>query len=255
MTQDEYILKVENLSKKFDHFYALKNVSLNVGNKDKKVVLLIGPNGCGKTTLINCISGVYKPDGGKVFFKGIDITGKEPYDIVKLGLGRTFQIPQPFKNLTVGENLMVFYPNHPGESFLLSTFKKRWIKCEEEVIQKTFRILKILDLEEQCDRLAGELSGGQLKLLEIGRLLMMESEMMLLDEPIGGINPVLANKILWYIKKIADEFKISFLIVEHRLDIIMPHVDYVYVLSQGTNICDGSPKDIVKREELYNIYI
>ncbi|MFX0125543.1 MAG: ABC transporter ATP-binding protein [Candidatus Hodarchaeota archaeon] len=246
-------LKVENLSKKFGAFNVLKNVLLTI--PEKTIVLLMGPNGSGKTTLINCISGVYRPDGGRIWFNGMNITGKELHEIVKLGLGRSFQIPGPFKKLTVGENLLVCGQNQKGENFSTSIFHRIWDKQEKELVEKLYKIIQQVDLEHQINTLAGELSGGQLKLLELGRLLMLDSKLMLLDEPIGGINPVLAHKILSQIQKIRTNFGTSFLLVEHRLDIVMQYVDYVYVLAEGNIKCEGSPKEVLNRKELYEIYL
>jgi len=247
------LLKVENLSKRFGAFIALKDVFLTI--PEKSIVLLIGPNGSGKTTLINCISGVYRPDSGKIWFRGIDITGKEPHEIVRSGIGRSFQTPGPFKKLTVGENLLVCSQDHKGENFSSSIFKRIWNDHENALIRKLFKILKVIDLEDHCNVLAGELSGGQLKLLELGRLLMLNSKLMLLDEPVGGINPVLAYKILSQIQEIRDSFGTSFFLVEHRLDIVMKYVDYVYCLAEGSVLCEGSPEKILETKELYDIFL
>ncbi len=247
------LLIIDNVSKRFGSFYALQNISLTV--PEKSIVLLIGPNGSGKTTLINCISGVYKPDDGKIFFNGKDITGMPVHDVVKTGLVRSFQVPAPFKRLNVAENLLVCGQNNPGEGFLGSLNRQRWRFFEKGQVERMFKVLKTIGLEDKVDTLAGELSGGQLKLLELGRLLMMNPRMMLLDEPIGGVNPVLANKILSHIIDIRNEFGTSFMIVEHRLDIVMKYVDYVYVLSKGNLIASGTPTDIVERKELYDVYL
>jgi branched-chain amino acid transport system ATP-binding protein len=246
-------LKVEQLSKRFGAFYALRDVSLEVPTG--KIVLLIGPNGSGKSTLINCVSGVYKPDGGTVWLDGIDLEKKKPHEILRLGMGRSFQIPSPFKALTVAENLLVCGQNHPGEGLFTSMLEKRWRRREDELIRKMLGILRAVDLQDKADTLAGELSGGQLKLLEIGRLLMLDAKLMLLDEPIGGVNPVLAHKILSQIQNIRDDFKVGFLTVEHRLDIILRYVDYVYALSQGKMIFQGPPNEVVNSKEVYDVYL
>lgn len=250
---DRAVLHVEHLSKRFGGFYAVQDVTLDV--PPNRLVLLMGPNGSGKTTLVNCISGVYPPDEGRVVFFNADITGRMPHEIVGLGLGRSFQIPGPFRMLTVAENLLVCGKGHRGELFLSAPFKGRWVKFEEAMIENTLRVLKVIGLEEKADALASELSGGQLKLLELGRLLMLDVKTMLLDEPIGGVNPVLAHSILSYIKKIREEFGTSFLMVEHRLDIIMQYVDFVYVLAKGRLLCSGPPDEVLKSKELYDIYL
>ena len=247
------LLTVKNVSKRFGSFYALQNISLTV--PEKTIALLIGPNGSGKTTLINCISGVYWPDEGQILFDEKDITGMHVHDIVKLGLVRSFQVPAPFKKMTVAENLLVCGQSNPGESFVSSLNRRRWRDFEKGSVDRMFKVLKAVGLDDKVDTLAGELSGGQLKLLELGRLLMLSPKMMLLDEPIGGVNPVLANSILSHIINIRNEFGTSFLIVEHRLDIVMKYVDYVYVLSKGNLIASGAPSEIVERRELYDVYL
>jgi branched-chain amino acid transport system ATP-binding protein len=247
------VLAIANVSKRFGSFYALRDVSLEVPTG--KIVLLIGPNGSGKSTLINCVSGIYKPDGGKIWFNGADITGKQSYEIVEVGIGRSFQVPAPFKKLTVAENLLVCSRDNPGEGFLASIFKMTWKKKEDELVRRTFEILEVIGLDGVSDTLAGELSGGQLKLLELGRQLMLNAKLMLLDEPIGGVNPVLCHEILAHIRRIKESLGISFLIVEHRLDIIMEYVDCVYVMAQGGIVCEGTPTDIVNNKKLYEVYL
>jgi len=250
---DKAVLHLEHVSKRFGGFYAVQDVTLQV--PPNRLVLLMGPNGSGKTTLINCISGVYAPDEGRILFSNRDITGRTPHEIVKLGLGRSFQVPGPFKMLTVAENLLVCGEGHPGETFMASPVRKRWLEYEESIVEKALRVLQVIGLEEKRDTLASELSGGQLKLLELGRLLMLDVTMMLLDEPVGGVNPVLAHSILSHIRKIREEFRTGFLMVEHRLDIIMQYVDFVHVLAKGSLLCSGSPDEVLESKELYEIYL
>ncbi|MEM1517782.1 MAG: ABC transporter ATP-binding protein [Nitrososphaerota archaeon] len=251
--EDEPILKIKNVSKKFGNFYALQNVSLAIPRK--AIALLIGPNGSGKTTLINCITGIYIPDEGEIIFDGRNITGLPIHETVKLGLGRSFQIPQPFMRMTVAENLLLCGQNNPGENFLSSINRKNWRDFERRTLERMHKVLRVIGLDDKADNLACELSGGQLKLLELGRLLMLNSKMMLLDEPIGGVNPVLANSIFSHIVNIRNEFGTSFLIIEHRLDIAMKYVDLVYVLSRGNVVASGTPEEIVEKSELYEVYL
>lgn len=219
------------------------------------LVLLMGPNGSGKTTLVNCISGVYAPDDGRIWFRNSDITGKMPHEIVRMGLGRSFQIPGPFRMLTVAENLLTCGINHPGEGFLKSPVKANWMDYEGSLVDKMLNVIDVIGLMDRRNTLAGELSGGQLKLLELGRLLMLDVKMALLDEPIGGVNPVLAHSILSQVRKIRDELQVTFLMVEHRLDIVMKYIDYVYVLAKGAILCSGSPEEVMKSREVYDIYL
>lgn len=247
------ILKVENLVKKFGNLRAVDNVSLEV--PEKSIVLLIGPNGSGKTTLLNCIAGIYKPDEGRIWFNGKDITGKKPYEIVKLGVMKTFQIPAVFNSLSTAENLLIFYRGNPGEKLLNSFFKKKWLRDEEMATEKLLGTLKMLELAPQCNRRANELSGGQLKLLEYSKILMSDTMLCLLDEPVGSINPVLANKIFNYITDARNSMGKTFIIVEHRLDIAVKYADYIYVLVNGKILCEGEPEEVLKRKELYDVYL
>jgi branched-chain amino acid transport system ATP-binding protein len=247
------ILKVENLVKRFGNLRAVDNVSLEV--PEKSIVLLIGPNGSGKTTLLNCIAGIYKPDEGRIWFNGKDITGKKPYEIVNLGIIKTFQIPAVFSSLSIAENLLIFHRGNPGERLLNALFKKKWLRDEETATEKLLRTLKMLELTPQCDRRANELSGGQLKLLEYSKILMSDATLCLLDEPVGSINPVLANKIFSYITDVRNGMGKTFMIVEHRLDIAVKYVDYIYVLVNGKILCEGEPEEVLKRKELYDVYL
>jgi branched-chain amino acid transport system ATP-binding protein len=239
--------------KNFGAIRALDNVSLNC--EKEKIYLVIGPNGSGKTTLINCISGLIKPDKGRVFFKGEDITGKPPHEIVKLGLVRSFQIPMPFYKLTVMENMLVSTLDNPGEMITYSLFKKKWSHYEQEKIEKAFKILELLELDHLCDTPAKDLSGGQLKLLELGRLMMLDVDMCLLDEPAGSINPVLASKIFLHIQRLRDNYRKTFLIIEHRLDIALKYVDYVYAMAEGKTISHGLPEKVVQDPAVLEAYI
>lgn len=247
------LLQVQSLSKKFGEFQVLKNVSINVNRE--QIVLLIGPNGSGKTTLINCIAGMYKIDSGTILFDGKDVTGWPPYKLARIGLARTFQIPAPFKKMTVLDNLLAVSYDHPAMSIRKALFSKSWKEYENKLIEKAYNVLKLTGLYEKYDSPAYELSGGQLKLLELARLLMLDVKLLLLDEPVGGVNPALAHPIFENIVKIKSEMKRSFLIIEHRLDIAMKYADYVYALAEGRIICEGLPEKVMKSEELYAIYL
>jgi branched-chain amino acid transport system ATP-binding protein len=218
-------------------------------------VLLIGPNGSGKTTLINCIAGTYKPDSGTILFNGKNVTGWQPYKLARIGLARTFQIPAPFKKLSVLENLLAASYDHPAMNIRKALFSNFWKEYENSLINRAEKVLRLTGLYDKYDSPANELSGGQLKLLELARLLMLDVKLLLLDEPIGGVNPTLAYTIFESIVKIKSEMKRSFLIIEHRLDIAMKYADYVYALAEGQIICEGLPEKVLKSEELYAIYL
>lgn len=247
---DVTILKTINLSKFFYGFKALNQVNVNA--KENQITLIIGPNGSGKTTLINTISGFYKADEGKIIFNNQDITNKSPDKICKLGLIRTFQIPQPLKKLTVLENLLIAEDNL-GEK-ILQSLKNSWIKREEETTEKAFRILEFLTLDHLWNIEAYKLSGGQLKLLEVGRALMRNAKMILMDEPIAGVNPVLAHSILEKIVKLKRE-GFSFLLIEHKLDIVLNYVDYIYVMAAGKVIAEGDKEAVLSNPEVEEVYL
>lgn len=210
-------LEIRGVTKTFGSLVALNNISMSVS--PRTVTILIGPNGSGKTTLINVVAGFYKPDSGKVICLGQDVTGWPPHRLYRLGVARTFQIPTLFWKLTVLENLLVAGKGNPGEGFFRSLFRRSWQKAEEGLVEKAMSILDMVGLSELWDKQALNLSGGQMKLLEIGRALMADARLLLLDEPISGVNPTLAHEIFSRLLKLRDELGITFFIIEHRLDI------------------------------------
>jgi branched-chain amino acid transport system ATP-binding protein len=232
---------------------ALDGVTLDV--EDKALTILIGPNGSGKTTLINVIMGYHKPDSGRIEYRGGVITGLAPHKIYRLGLARTFQIPSLFWRLTVLENLLVAEKENPGESFLRSLSRRSWVEAEEKTMKKAFRLLDLLGLSKVWDSLASNLSGGQMKLLEIGRALMSDASLLLLDEPVSGVNPTLAHEIFGKLIKLRDELGVTFLIVEHRLDIALSYVDYVEALAYGKVIASGVPNVVMSDPRLIEAYL
>jgi len=248
-----HILVTDSVVKKFGGLRAVDGVSIKV--EKKLVSLLAGPNGCGKTTLINVVSGYYKPDSGRVYFKGNDITGLPMNLIYERGLVRTFQIPAPFLKMSVLENLLVAYRDNPGEGLFSHLNRRRWSNIEREAVEEAFKVLKMLGIEDVWDREAWTLGAAQLKLLEIGRALMSEAEMLILDEPIAGVNPKVGHEIFSHIITLRDQLGISFLIIEHRLDVALKYVDHVFVMSEGKIIYDGDPKNVVEDETVRVIYL
>ncbi len=247
------ILSVQEVRKSFSSLHALDGVSLEVA--ERKISILIGPNGSGKTTLINVISGLYKPDSGRVYFEGKDITDVMPYKLYRIGLARTFQIPALFWKLTVLENLLVAEKYNPGESFLSSLVKGFWEGEEIAATEKASRILQLLGLSQMWDQPAYNLSGGQMKLVEIGRALMADAKLLLLDEPVSGVNPTLAHEIFSRILKLRDELGLSFFIVEHRLDIALKYVDEIFVMAQGRLVASGLPEEVMNNKNVIEAYL
>jgi len=249
---NRYILETQNLLKRFGGLVAVNNVSLKV--ERNKVTMLMGPNGAGKSTFVNVCTGVLKPDGGKVIFDGMDITGYPPHEVYRLGFVRTFQIPEPFMGLTVLENVLVALKNS-GEHPLRAPLKSLWIRDEEKNIERAFEILESVGLDNQWDQVASSLGAGQLKMLEVARALATDAKLIALDEPIGGTDPKYAGDILSYIRGLLDRWDVTFLLIEHRIDIALPYADYVYVMDRGTLIAEGLPDEVANNPKVIEVYI
>lgn len=247
------MLVVKGLRKRFGGLVALNDVNINI--RKGFMTMLIGPNGSGKTTLINCVSGFYKPDEGKVIFEGNEITGWPPHKIFDKGIVRTFQIPKPFQNLTILENLLTAYRGNPGEGFMKALFKRNWEGEEEKAVKKAFDLLKLLNLDHMWDMPATNLSGGQMKLVEAGRALMSGAKLLLMDEPAAGIYPKLVHEIFSHLIKIKEKLGITLVIVEHRLELVLPYVDYVYAMARGQIISEGKPKEVLNDPQVIESYL
>jgi len=247
------LLQINEVKKAFGNLRALDGVTFSVG--EKEVHILIGPNGSGKTTLINVISGFYKPDSGSVALAGKDITSLPPHKLYAMGVSRTFQIPSLFTKLTLMENVLVAEKGNPGETFTRSILKRSWMKKEAEATERAFAILQLLGLDKLWDRQASTISGGQMKLLELARALMSGAKLILLDEPISGVNPTLAHEIFGRILKLRDELGVTFLIVEHRLEIALSYVDSVTAMALGKVVAAGKPDLVMTDPKVIEAYL
>jgi len=247
------ILWTRELSLSFGALRAVDRVSIEV--PENRITLIIGPNGSGKTSLINVITGVYRPDSGSVIYDGMDITGMPPHKINEMGIVRTFQIPQPFLRLTVLENLLISDRSLSRVSLVESISRKRWVSREVEAGERAFKILKFLNLDRVWDQYAYQLSGGQLKLLELGRALMNGARLIIMDEPIAGILPSLAHTIFEHMRKAVSELGVTILAIEHRLDIALKYVDYVYAMHRGRIIAQGRPEEVIGNPLVVESYL
>ena len=247
------ILSVSGVEKHFGGNVVLDGIDMEI--EEGRLYQLIGPNGSGKTTLINVISGLLQPENGTIIFDGADITKKGLYDTFDTGLVRTWQIPQPFINLTTLENMMIPSGSNSGESFLLAPLKSKWKKDEERITGEALEIMDMVSLTAQKDIASQNLSGGQQKLLELGRAMMSGAKMILMDEPIAGVNPTLAHEIFNKISKICKENGVTFLIIEHRLDIALQYADYIFALNRGKIIAQGNPDDVIRHPEVVESYL
>jgi len=250
---EDIILRTKNLKKYFGGLAALDGVDIEF--QRGKLTLIIGPNGSGKTTLINTISGIYTPDEGKIYYENVDITYLQPHEKFKLGIVRTFQIPKPFIKLTVLENLLAAARDNPGEHFLYAPLKGIWKYKEEEIYKAAINVLENLNLIKLKDQEAYKLSGGQTKLLEVGRVLMCNAKLVLMDEPAAGISPTLAHDLFGQLKKLVNNLGITIVIVEHRLDIALHYADYAYAMFNGKVISEGNPKEVINDPKVIESYI
>lgn len=252
MDASKRVLWTEGLTKSFGGLLAVNNVDINV--LEKTITMLIGPNGAGKTTLVNLCTGVLKPDSGKIYFLGKDITGWPSHKIYREGFVRTFQIPQPFIKLTVLENVLASLKSD-AESPIKAPLRMTWLSREEESIERAFKILTKVGLDDLWYYEAFKLGGAQLKMLEVARALATGAKLIALDEPIGGVDPAYAGDILGYVKNIKETWNVTFLLIEHRIDIALPFADYVYVMDRGSVIFEGSPSEVEKNPRVIEVYL
>lgn len=217
---------------------------------------LIGPNGAGKTTLFNVIAGHYKPTSGRVWLDGEDITGLPPHELFAKGLLRTFQIAHEFSTLTVRENLMMVPAAQPGESLIDVWLKPAAVRAREaEVVGRANEVIDFLQLTQVADELAGNLSGGQKKLLELGRTMMVDAKIVFLDEVGAGVNRTLLNTIADAILRLNRERGYTFCVIEHDMDFIASLCDPVIVMAEGHVLFEGTPAQVKTNEQVIEAYL
>ena len=248
------MLGINSLYKSFGGIQAIKDVSLKI--EKSSITALIGPNGAGKTTLFNIINGSIKPDSGSVTLNDTDITGYEPHQLFNLGILRTFQIAHEFSSLTVRDNLMMVPPNQTGESIMNTWFRQKKIKQEEQdILEKTNDVLDFLQLKHIANEYAGNLSGGQKKLLELGRTMMVKPEIVLLDEVGAGVNRTLLNTIGDAILRLNKDLNYTFCMIEHDIDFISRLCDPVIVMAEGSILMTDEISKVRKNEEVIEVYL
>jgi branched-chain amino acid transport system ATP-binding protein len=236
-------LEVRNISKSYGGFRALDGVHLKV--EDGSLFGIIGPNGAGKSTLFSVISGFVPADEGQVLLSGKPIDSLNPPARARAGMVRTFQVPREFRHLTVRENLMAAAPNQTGEDLLGLFFRPARVREEEKAIaERVDRTISFLKLTKVADQPSGKLSGGQKKLLELGRALMVEPRLILLDEPFAGVNPVLIGEIMERISEL-NARGIGFIVIEHDLEALTRLVPRLAVMDRGRVIAEGVPQAVL----------
>lgn len=246
-------LEVNNVAISFGGLKALEDCYLIV--EEKTIVGIIGPNGAGKTTLLNVISGFYRQDSGDVIFRGHNINKLPPFKRALLGIVTTFQIPRELFKLTALETLLLSRREQKGENILNLLFRMKAVRSEEaENYSKAMETLKFLHLDHLANSYSMNLSTGQKKLLELGRALMVDAELLLLDEPFAGVHPELMEDIMRVIRELRDKGK-TFVVVEHNIDAITRLCEVIHFMHDGKCLCSGKPQQIVRDERVINAYI
>ncbi len=248
------MLRIQGVNKFFGGLKAVYNASMNV--EEGSITGLIGPNGAGKTTLFNTIAGLYDPDDGNIILNNEDISFLKPHELFAKGVLRTFQIAHEFSTLTVLENLMMVPPNQFGEKLTYALLNNKKVKQQEEEIRaKAIEVINFLNLNHLTQELAGNLSGGQKKLLELGRTMMVNPKIVLLDEVGAGVNRTLLNDIGDTIIKLNKEKNYTFFMIEHDMSFLSKLCDKVIVMTEGSVLLEGSIKEVIQNEEVIEAYL
>ena len=248
------IFEATEIVKHFGGIQAVRGATMDV--ERGSITALIGPNGAGKTTFFNLITGFYRPDRGRAVFDGREVQGRPPYMIARLGMVRTFQITKALAAMPVIDNMMLAAPDQPGERLANVVFRPfGWRAREREVHEQAIELLDVFNLTKLADEYAGTLSGGQRKLLELARALMAKPRFLLLDEPMAGINPTLGRRLLDHMQRLRSEDGVTFLFIEHDMEVVMNHADRVIVMAEGAVIADGEPHEVRSDEAVIDAYL
>ncbi|MGC7871841.1 ABC transporter ATP-binding protein [Desulfosporosinus sp. SYSU MS00001] len=248
------MLKIESLSKSFGGLKAVSN--LNIDINDGELIGLIGPNGAGKTTVFNLITGVYEPTEGEILFRERKIGGLKPYQVTHRGIARTFQNIRLFADLTVIDNVKIAYHQHAKYSSLGAILRlPSYFKGEAEMENKALELLKVFHLEGKAKEAAKNLPYGEQRRLEIARALAAEPKLLLLDEPAAGMNPQETHELMELIRWIRDTFKLTILLIEHDMSLVMGVCERIYVLDYGTIIAQGGPDEIKSNPKVIEAYL
>jgi neutral amino acid transport system ATP-binding protein len=254
VNDDRALLEIDDVVKRFGGIRAVDGATMNV--EKGEIAALIGPNGAGKTTLFNVVTGFYRGDRGSVVFDGERVFGHPAYELARRGMVRTFQITKALAAMPVIDNMMLAAPDQPGERFRNVIFRPREVKARErEVHEQALELLDVFNLAELADAYAGTLSGGQRKLLELARALMAKPKLLLLDEPMAGINPTLGRRLLDHMQRLRKEEGVTFLFIEHDMEVVMNHSDRVVVMADGRVIASGEPHEVRTDQRVIEAYL
>ena len=246
------ILVVDNVTRSFGGLTAVNVAHLEIPRR--RITALIGPNGAGKTTLFNLLTGFDEPDTGEWKFNGLSLGGVAAHKVARRGMVRTFQLTKALSRMTIIDNMRLGARNQRGESVWRGIIRPAWASQEQDITQKAQDLLERFNLAHMRDELAGSLSGGQRKLLEMARALMVEPEMVMLDEPMAGVNPALKQSLLQHIKVLRDEGR-TVLFVEHDMDMVREISDWIIVMAQGEVIAEGTFEDVGSNSAVVDAYL
>lgn len=254
MTDDGVILDVRDVVKHFGGIRAVDGATFTVGRGS--ITALIGPNGAGKTSLFNVVTGFERGNAGDVLYDGASIIRKPPHRIAQRGLVRTFQITKALAAMPVLDNMTLAAPDQPGEHLAGVLFRPVASRRRElEVRERAHELLEVFGLREKADEYAGTLSGGQRKLLELARVLMVQPRLVLLDEPMAGVNPTLGHRLLAHMAELRERDGVTFLFVEHDMEVVMGHSDRVIVMAEGRVIAAGEPEQVRRDRRVIDAYL
>lgn len=248
------LLKVDNVSMIFGGLRAVSNFSMHID--EGELVGMIGPNGAGKTTAFNMITGVYTPTEGEVYFDGKQSSGKKSYQVTQMGMARTFQNIRLFSELSVIDNVKIAYNMHVTYNLADAIVRTgKYVNEEDYITEKAHKLLKIFNLDEEADEQAKNLPYGKQRRLEIARALATEPKLLLLDEPAAGMNPQETHELMELIRWIRNEFKITILLIEHDMSLVMGVCERIYVLEYGMLIAEGVPEEIKHNKRVIEAYL
>jgi neutral amino acid transport system ATP-binding protein len=249
----EPLLRISHVSKRFGGIAAVSDVSFEVA--EGSITALIGPNGAGKSTLFNVLTGFQRGEGGDVVFAGRSIFRRSPHVIARRGMVRTFQLTKALSVMSVLDNMLLGFPRNGGERLALAALRPSWRRAERQARERAHGLLDVFGLADKAGDYAGTLSGGQRKLLELARALMLEPRLLLLDEPLAGVNRTLGRSLLEHIEGLRAERGLTILLVEHDMDVVMRHSDTVVVMADGRVVAAGPPAQVRRDERVIEAYL
>ena len=253
-TENKIVLEMQNVEKNFGGVRAIDNFSVKI--EHGKIHGLIGPNGAGKTTIFNNITGIYKPNAGKIIFDGTDITGTAPHRVAQLGIGRTFQNIRLFANLSVIDNVIIASNLDASYNMPQAIFHSKKYKEREKFLQeKAMSLLEVVGLQDKIHERANSLPYGHQRKLEIARAMALDPKLLLLDEPAAGMNAEESLELVNFVKEIQDRFDITILMIEHHMDVVTNLCDYCTVLNFGKTIAVGTPAEVKSNPEVIKAYL